>query len=134
LVPYSQIYGALGLFPIFLVWLYVTWIIIIIGAELAYCSQNIKTLAFLESVKKRRPHMASPHVFNPLIGLELYTPIARAFKSGAGRVAEKDLLTQTGYPEPVIRAVISTLEQVGVIDVVEDDAGERRLLPAKQLD
>lgn len=134
LVPYSQVYGTLGLFPLFLVWLYVTWVIVLVGAELAYCSQNLRTLATIESAQQRSPSKARDQTFNPLIALELYAPIARAFKSGEGRVSEKDLLATTGYSEAVIRAVIAQLEAIGALDVVEDDAGDRRFLPAKQLD
>ncbi len=134
LVPYSQFYGALGFFPLVLVWLYCSWIVILVGAELAYVAQNLRTLAFIQSAKERRPGLASEHVFTPLIGLELYTPVARAFKGGKGRIAEKDLLPLTGYPESVIRSVVNQLEELGAVDVVEDEAGERGLLPAKQLD
>jgi membrane protein len=35
----SRIYGSLGLFPIFLLWLYVVWVTILFGAELAYVIQ-----------------------------------------------------------------------------------------------
>jgi membrane protein len=39
---YNKIYGALGLIPIFLIWIYITWSIILIGAELAYCFTRVR--------------------------------------------------------------------------------------------
>lgn len=134
LVPYNQMYGALGLFPLFLVWLYVIWIIVLVGAELAYCSQNLQTLVSVRTATARSPGRHGGQIFNPLVGLELYAPIARAFKSGEGRISERDLVTQTGYAESVIRAVVSQLDSIGALEIVEDEDGERRLLPSKQLD
>jgi hypothetical protein len=134
LVPYNQIYGALGLFPLFLIWLYVIWTIVVFGAELAYVSQNLQTLVSVQSAAARSPHRHGDIIFNPLVALELYAPLARAFKSGEGRVSEHDLVTQTGYAEPVVRRVVGELDAIGALDIVEDEDGERRLLPAKQLD
>ncbi|MDX8394164.1 MAG: YihY family inner membrane protein [Mariprofundales bacterium] len=37
---YEQVYGALGTLPIFLLWLFVIWVIVLLGAEIAYCLQH----------------------------------------------------------------------------------------------
>ncbi|MBI4208646.1 MAG: YihY family inner membrane protein [Deltaproteobacteria bacterium] len=39
-VDYSHLYGALGVIPIFLVWLYVSWLAILFGAELSFVLHN----------------------------------------------------------------------------------------------
>ncbi|MCM0605315.1 MAG: YihY family inner membrane protein [Xanthomonadaceae bacterium] len=39
-VTYSKIYGSLGAIPIFLVWIYVTWLVILTGAALSAVIQN----------------------------------------------------------------------------------------------
>lgn len=134
LVPYNQIYGALGLFPLFLVWLYVIWIIVLFGASLAYTAQNLRTLIRVERAAEHRPGRAGDHIYSPTIGLELYTPIARAFKSGEGRLSDRDLVAITGYPESVVRAAVHELERIGALEIVDQDEGDRRLLPAKQLE
>lgn len=43
-VNYNLIYGSLGTIPLFLGWLYLTWLIVLIGMELTYCLQNYKLL------------------------------------------------------------------------------------------
>ncbi|TWT50695.1 ribonuclease BN/unknown domain fusion protein [Rubripirellula amarantea] len=38
-VPYSAIYGSLGLIPLFLFWIYLTWLIVLLGLILTYTLQ-----------------------------------------------------------------------------------------------
>ena len=36
----TQLYGSLGIIPVFLLWLYFTWILVLYGAEVAYLVKN----------------------------------------------------------------------------------------------
>jgi membrane protein len=45
-VGYSALYGSLGLIPLFLLWLYVTWLIVLMGLELTYMLQASPGNAF----------------------------------------------------------------------------------------
>ncbi len=63
-VGYSQIYGSLSIIPLFLVWLYVIWVITLLGAVISYVFQ----------------HRSNLHHFNNLdeisIGIQNLIPIA----------------------------------------------------------
>ncbi len=135
LESYNTIYGALGLIPIFLVWVYLSWIVVLLGAELAYTVQNLRTIVEVDAAQLRTPAKQKTNIFNPLVGIEVLTPVARQFKSGHGALAENELIRELGYHEGFLREVVSELERLGAVKSVEDvDSGERAVIPAKQLD
>ncbi len=43
LTRYNKIYGTFAALPVFIIWLYISWIIVLLGAQLAYAIQNVKT-------------------------------------------------------------------------------------------
>jgi len=44
MVQYDKLYGTLGVIPLFLVWLYMVWVVVLIGMETTYVFQNWKRL------------------------------------------------------------------------------------------
>lgn len=42
-ISYSRIYGTLGIIPVLLVGLYFSWIIILLGAQVSYAAQNVRS-------------------------------------------------------------------------------------------
>lgn len=40
LANYEKIYGALGTLPVFLIWLYLIWLVVLFGAEVTFCLQH----------------------------------------------------------------------------------------------
>lgn len=50
----KEIFLSLGAVPIFLVWLYISWMVFLLGNEVAYTTQNFRKLAYQSFF--RRPH------------------------------------------------------------------------------
>lgn len=43
-VAYDDVYGALAYFPVFLIWLYLSWLVVLGGVECSYAVQNLPVL------------------------------------------------------------------------------------------
>lgn len=104
---YSKVYGAIGLIPIFLLWVYICWVIVLIGAELAYTIQNLRSL--MAPAKVRRLADRRHREFSPLIAVSVFSPIAMAFKKGEGPVALESIAASAGVPIDLARTVLDHL-------------------------
>lgn len=73
---YNAIYGAFAQLPIFLVWLYMGWNIVLFGAVMSFAHQNIKTSG-------KDPNVADAHYSaREELGLKLLWLIGRHFDAG----------------------------------------------------
>ncbi|HBG27606.1 MAG: hypothetical protein A2Y10_15790 [Planctomycetes bacterium GWF2_41_51] len=53
---YSLIYGTLALIPLGVLWIYLTWLIVLFGLQLTYTTQNLTTIEQAEKIAKSRRH------------------------------------------------------------------------------
>lgn len=53
---YSMIYGTLALIPLGVLWIYLTWLIVLFGLQLTYTTQNLETIEQAEKMAAARRH------------------------------------------------------------------------------
>jgi len=53
-VPKFEVYGVLGIIPLTVMWIYLSWVIVLFGLQLTYATQNVKRLDAAEFNKARR--------------------------------------------------------------------------------
>lgn len=51
LTKFNAVYGSFAALPLFLIWLQISWIILLYGAELSYASQNIHKMLLIKGKK-----------------------------------------------------------------------------------
>ena len=51
-VKYEKIYGSLGAVPIFLLWMWLLWMIVLFGAEVSFAIQNIGLLQYRDKLRR----------------------------------------------------------------------------------
>jgi YihY family inner membrane protein len=111
---YAKLYGSLGLLPLLLIWIYVTWLIILFGLQVAYALQNFHTWRAENDRRDAPPPMVEPAA---LLGVTV--EIARAFIAGrAARVP--DLGSTTGVDERVVLMMTERLSTAGILHRVEN--------------
>lgn len=70
-----QLYGPIALAPIFLLWLFFTWVVVLFGAEMSYCIQNRHLL-------KETGKTISFQRFRAFYAIKLVQLVANAFEKG----------------------------------------------------
>jgi membrane protein len=117
-LPYMKLYGALGLIPLFLFWLYLTWLIVLFGMELAFTLQAMKGRSF-ERVENR-PDVS---VANPQWLVPLMAAIARGFARGEPR-SRQDLAEELELRLEWVAELADRLEREGLVLQVQRRGGD----------
>jgi membrane protein len=122
----AAIYGSLGFFPIFLIWLYTLWMIVLIGVELAYVTQRHTDLVEAEERLLQGEQHARRHP-DALFGVQCLLVVARNWVSGQGPTPEAGVTRELHSEPPFVRAALETLEDAGIL--AESPAGYLPALP-----
>ncbi len=122
-VRYSAIYGSVAAIPIFLLWLYLSWAILLFGARLAFVFQYASSLI-------KGVHAQSKTGREILAGRALLV-VARAFESGGGAAPDQgELANQLGTAADDVSDVLAALKSAGLVVVL----GDGGLVPGRPLE
>jgi membrane protein len=61
-ITYQRIYGSLGVVPIFLLWVWLLWLIVLFGAEVSYTMQNLSLLRDRDTLQRLTAAFVERHV------------------------------------------------------------------------
>ncbi len=109
---YQRIYGALSTLPIFLIWLYLTWVVVLIGAETAFCLQHP------EQSSRRRNFLLAPGVRRFFAHIVLARAALAHRKGRAIRLAA--LAGELDVPDNIMQEWLDELTNQGLLQRVED--------------
>ncbi len=122
---YNAIYGSFASLPLFLIWLYVSWSIILLGAEI---SQGFRGFGKLHPRSLRSWETAS---FEPL-ALKLFLVMSERFYRGAPAWTVQDYAMHLGVNPHFINAVFARFLQAQLAAKLTDSP--TRFHPARDLD
>jgi len=123
---YNTIYGTFAVLPIFIIWLYISWIIVLIGAQLSYAIQNVRSYQqefnFFNVGYDKKEEMA----------LNIMLKISRMFHNGLPSIGVEELSGALSAPVRLVREVTKKLTDRGLLQEVFGD--EITFQPAKNLE
>lgn len=127
LIPYSTIYGVLGLIPLAIFWIYVTWLIVLFGLQLAFTIQHFDTLEMAEIPKAEEAE--GRFIANDMTAIAVAREIAAAFESGRGPISTDDVCSRLDIPGEFGEKLLDELVVRGVLAKTTDPA--RGFVPAR---
>ena len=109
---YSTVYGTFAALPLFLIWLQLSWFIVLFGAELTFAFQHISTFIF----EKESGNISS---FNKkLLSLNITWLIIKNFENGEQPLTEREVASKVKISSNLAHELITQLHQSGVISQV----------------
>jgi membrane protein len=119
---FSAIYATLAALPLLIVYLQLTWTILLMGAELAYGVQNIHTL------RNARTVPPVTHAVRRRLALLLMSEASRRFAEGTGGCDLSAIAVRCDVPRDWIDGVYLSLSKAGLVARL---AGSEQVIPSR---
>lgn len=125
-LTYNAIYGSLGILPLFLLGLYLSWLILLFGAQVAYVFQFRK--AYLQERQSGRVNQQA----REFIALRFMAEIGRLFQAQAKPLTVTACAEHFGVPPKLTKDILSLLVNGRLL--VETTGTDTAYTPARPLD
>ncbi len=116
-----KFYGSLGTIPIFLLWIYLSWIIVLFGAEVAFAAQHVNT--YRREIEQVRLSAADRDRLALVVAIEVVKP----FIAGAPPPTGETVALRLNSPVRVVNEILFELSTQGILRTVtltdQKDAG-----------
>ena len=120
---YRVLYGALGIIPVTLLWLYISWTLVLYGVEAGYCLQNLKRL-LLEKFYNSRASEDNPWIFiGAYAPVEVLAALVRNLCAGQDPMTSDEIASECVYPVQAVEAILTRLENYRIVRKIDTDKG-----------
>jgi membrane protein len=125
---YNAIYGSFAALPLFLIWLQLSWMITLFGAEISFAAQNAAAYEFEPDARRISP------AYRRLITLEICRRVVHRFAAGQPALDARGVAKLTGLPKGLVERTLNDLVQARIVSRIEGDGnGEPAFQPARDI-
>ncbi len=121
----NTLYGGIAIIPLFLLWLQITWLIVLMGAEISFAYQNIDNYEFEENA------LNLSHNNKRILTLLISHHIIKNFEDG-GEAWNSDYIShRLGIPLRLVNELVYELVTAGILaELAADNPKDRSYQPA----
>jgi membrane protein len=109
---YNAIYGSFAALPLFLLWLQISWWIVLFGAELSFANQNVDTYEYEPDSLKISPG------FKKLLTLQVAHLLIKQFANGDKPLTDSQISARLKIPIRLLHHIIFELVESGVVSEI----------------
>jgi Predicted membrane protein len=113
---YNAIYGSFAALPLLLLWVQLSWLICLFGAELTYASQNIRNFNFEQDTNKisRR--------YYDFVTILIATLVVKRFEKQLPPLTTEEIINNYQIPSKLTAQILGKLVDIGILsEVVKED-------------
>jgi membrane protein len=125
---YNAIYGTLAALPIFMIWLYLAWAILLLGLEVTYAVQNLQSVC--QDLRGGRVSI----VGRTRAILAVLLHLARRFQRGEPAPAAESIAAELSLPPRLLLGILELLQRRELVVEVTGAGGFSGYLPAREPD
>lgn len=108
---YNAIYGSFAALPLFLIWLQISWIIVLMGAEISFAHQNVDTFEFEPDAINISPFSKK------LIALQISHHLVKKFINDEAPPTAVDISQKFELPIRLTRQILNDLVESRVFSI-----------------
>ena len=106
---YNAIYGSFAALPLFLMWVQVSWWVVLFGAELSFANQNVDTYEYEPDSGKVSP------AFKKVLTLQIAHQLVKNFARGEKPLTDTDISNQFKMPIRLVHSILYDLIESRVV-------------------
>ncbi len=129
LTSYGAVYGSFAALPLFMIWLQLSWLIVLFGAEVSFSHQNIKHYeaeSESENISQR---------IRKSVALLVLNKITLRFKNGEPAFTAEDIANQLDLSVRLVRDVLYDMLEAGIVtETVTKNIKENAFQPAQDIE
>ncbi|MGD8990964.1 MAG: YihY/virulence factor BrkB family protein [Desulfobacterales bacterium] len=110
---YNAIYGSFAALPLFLLWLQISWWIVLFGAELSFANQNVDTYELEPDSLKVSPG------YKKLLTLHVVHLLIQKFENGDTPPTDLQISNQLHMPIRLVHGILADLIESGLVSEIK---------------
>ncbi len=114
-IDYNLIYGSLAALPLFLIWLFISWMVFLLGAEVSFVWQNYRV------VTESRKRMSVPFQVVEALAVMILLEASRRFLDGSKPLKVELFAEVQALPKDLVDSTIDRIAAKGLVKVAGDE-------------
>jgi len=126
---YNAIYGSFAALPLFIIWLQISWLIVLLGAEIAFANQNLEQYEFESDVEN------ISHYSKKVMALTITHLLVQNFKKAESPLTAEQISHKLKIPMRLVRKILFELSECRILsEIISPDTKERAYQPGQDID
>lgn len=116
---YNAVYGSFAALPLFLIWLQLSWLVVLLGAEISFAEQNV------ESYEYEAETTEISYDYKRLLSLYVLHQIIHNFKENRPPLRSQDISLRLEIPIRLVREILFNMLNAGLISELVTDTDKQ---------